>query len=101
MATIEEAAEAAGMSVDNFVKLSPANRLIFAARVDRAGASHVDVAKRDAIKDASDLVTLERRLTRLNAENPRFASGLAHQDKVRSYIQDRIAGIRRRMDAPA
>jgi S-adenosylmethionine:diacylglycerol 3-amino-3-carboxypropyl transferase len=99
MATIEQAVEASGFTLEQFRKLTPAQRMIFSARAD-AGTPMPNTARIDRIRDESNLAQLEVRLARLNGESPaRFANGRALQTQTREFITDRIAGIRRRMTA--
>ena len=99
MATIEQAVEASGFTLEQFRKLTPAQRMIFAARAD-AGTHMPDHAKIDRIRTETDLAQLELRLARLNGESPaRFANGRALQTQTSEFIIDRIAGIRRRLTA--
>ena len=100
MATAEQSAEAAGMSLTDFKALKPSQRMVFAARAD-AGTPYSDHAKRERVQAETELAALENRLSKLGSEQPaKFANGLELQRRTREFVADRIAGIRRRLDQP-
>jgi hypothetical protein len=99
MANIEAAFEASGLrSLEDFRKLSAVTRAQFAARADRG--THVsDHAKIERIKTESTLAKVEHELQQIEQQpKPRFANGIAQHERTRQFLEDRAAGLRRRLE---
>lgn len=94
-ANIEAAAEAAGITVEQFRRLSPQNRMAFARRVTDASRPYVDVVRRDVFLAQTELSKIEARIARIN-NTPAGSAGQRQQaERNLAFLQDKASGLRR------
>jgi hypothetical protein len=68
------------------------------ARQFSQGIAPPDPAKLERIRAESELQRVEERLARhIASRPPRFANGITQHEKTTAFLQDRAAGIRRRL----
>jgi hypothetical protein len=101
MATIEQAAELAGLSTEVFRSLRPELRAAYANKVAHGHTMPIDPAKVSRLQMQRDLAELERQAAKLASQPmPRFANGQAQFERTRQHISERAAGLRRRLEQP-
>ena len=101
MATIEEAAELAGVDVATFKSFRPEIRASYANKVQAGHTMPIPAARLDRVALQRDLRELDRQAAKLAATPmPRFANGQAQFERTRQHIFDRAQGLRRRLEQP-